>query len=427
MTPLLDKLRKIKRHRYHIPGHKGNKIIDNLYEIDFTETNDTGNLYLADGIIFESEQYYKDYFGAFECIYMTGGSTQGIKTAIFDAKPKKLLCDRNSHKALCHALAFVDCEYSFINPSIFESYQLSAQINPQAVENALQNDREIDCLYITSPNYYGIHSDIKTISQICNKYNIKLIVDEAHGCHLPSIGINSAVQNGADYAITSAHKTTDSLGQGAILTTKNQTNARKNSAIFGTSSPSYAIMASIEVGLKNVSKYNDILSDVLSLREKINANTNFRVVENNDPFRLVVNTRNTNLSGYELFDILENDYDIVAEMCDLQNVVFIISYHDDLDYLYNSFMKIPNVYKKLQFEPFKFIEPSRTLSIRQALFSDGEIIDLENALGRISKNIVCPYPPGVPLIYPGEIILQEHIEYIRKMCYNISKLEVVRT
>lgn len=425
-TPLIDTLKSLNHDRYHIPGHKGltPDVFNDCFALDFTEINETGNLYEGTGPIIESEKEVAKYFGAHECIYLTGGSSQGIMTAIFTAKPKKMLCDRNSHKALCHALAFVDCDYDFINPSINQDFCVPSKILPEDVYEKLSQDREIDTLYITSPNYYGITSDIRAISSICTEFDVTLIVDAAHGFHFGAIGLESASMQGADFAISSAHKTTESLGQGACLLVRKPSLARKNASIFGTSSPSYLIMSSIEYAVDNIHKYADFTTLATDLKSKISKNTKFSVLNSNDSCRLVVNTKNTNISGHKLAEILENEHKIVPEMADFYNVVFVLTYNDvNLDKLFLSLQKISDFCEatntpKLHINAQDY---SRKISIRQAMFSDFEHQKLSECAGKISAEMICPYPPGVPIVYPGEIILQNHIEYIENLCYNYKE------
>lgn len=428
-TPLIDALKSLKHERYHMPGHKGVRPCDfpDPFEIDVTEITPTGNLYLADGPIFESESIYREYFGAKQCIYLTGGSTQGILTAIFTVKPKKMLCDRNSHKALCHGLGLCDVEPIFIHPKINEQFDVPDVINPLDILEKLEKNPDIDAVFITSPNYYGIYSDISSISKICKQKNVKLIVDEAHGCHFPAISIKNATMCGADFAITSAHKTTDSLGQGAILLSNDEDiSIRKNASIFGTSSPSYLIMASIEIALKNINLYEKMIGKCKDLKENIQKSTKFRVLnhENLDPCRLTINTKKINITGKELHNILEKNYNIIPEMSDMFNVVFIITLRDEnLEYLLEKLIEISETLSEVDEKTYeyKIISHKRGISVREAMFSHGKDQKLCDCVGKICKQIVAPYPPGVPMIYYGEIILQEHIEYIEKMCYNEFK------
>lgn len=425
-TPLIDALKELKHDRYHMPGHKGVRPegFPDAFEIDFTEINKTGNLFLEDGPIFESETLYREYFGAKQCIYLTGGSTQGILTAIFTLKPKKMLCDRNSHKALSNALGLCNVTPIFINPEINLEYDVPDIISSVKIEEKLTENSDIDAVFITSPNYFGIYSDVEKIANVCHKKGVKLIVDEAHGCHFPSICIKNAITCGADIAITSAHKTTDCLGQGAVLLARDTNlSLRRNSSIFGTSSPSYLIMASIEMALKNTYLYKEMPQKCHKLRENIEKNTKFSVLkhENLDPCRLTINTKNVNITGDELHKILEEELSIVPEMSDLFNVVFIMTPRDEnLDYLLESLIKISEKIEKKDFKELKYeiIEPKMQITPHEAMFSEKKSAKLVESVGKISGQIVAPYPPGVPIIYPGEIILQEHIEYMRKMCYN---------
>ena len=425
-TPLIDCLNSLNHDRYHMPGHKGIRPygFPDVFKIDFTEIKQTGNLFLADGPIFDSEQLYCRYFGAKQSIYLTGGSTQGILTAIFTLKPKRMLCDRNSHKALSNALGLCDVEPIFINPDINYEYDIADVINSCNLRQKLAENTNIDAVFITSPNYYGVYSDITLLASICHESNVKLIVDEAHGCHFPAIGIKNAVMCGADISITSAHKTTDSLGQGAVLMSSDKTlNLRQNASIFGTSSPSYAIMASIEMALSNIHNYSNILEKCKEIKNNIEKFTKFSVIrhKNIDTCRLSVNTKLVDITGFELCNLLIEKYNIVPEMSDKYNVVFILTPSDQkLDYLLKCLIEISQTIMNIDAKQGKYdvFEPERAISIREAMFSDGKLLEIDKCDGKISKHIIAPYPPGVPIIYPGEIILRQHIEYITKMCYN---------
>lgn len=425
-TPLIDALEALKHDRYHMPGHKGVRPcgFPDAFEIDFTEISKTGNLFLADGPIFESETLYREYFGAKQCIYLTGGSTQGIFTAIFTLKPKKMLCDRNSHKSLANALGLCNVTPVFVYPEINEEFDVPDEISYQKIKEKLKENPDIEAVFITSPNYFGIYSDIEKIANACHEKGVPLIVDEAHGCHFPSICIKNAMMSGADIAITSAHKTTDSLGQGAVLLANDENlPLRENSSIFGTSSPSYLIMASVEMGLKNTYLYEKMPRKCLEIKEKIEKNTKFSVInhKNLDPCRLTINTKKLNITGVELHKVLEEKFGIIPEMSDYYNVVFIITPRDEkLEYLLESLEKISDSLEKTDKKSVKHekIEPKTAILPREAMFSRKIKVPLEEAKDKISAQIIAPYPPGVPIIYPGEIILQEHIENIKNMCYN---------
>lgn len=410
-----------------MPGHKGKmpENFPNPFEIDFTEISKTGNLFLADGPIHNSEKMYANYFGAKEIIYLTGGSTQGIFTAVFSAKPNKILVDRNSHKALCNALGLLDLDPEFIAPEVNEEFAIPCEICPEKLEEKLKKSPEIDVVFITSPNYYGIYSDIEKISRICHENDAVLIVDEAHGCHFNAIGIKNAISCGADIAVTSAHKTTDSLGQGAILMTNlTDLNLRKNASIFGTSSPSYLIMSSIEIALANIDKYTLFKDEVALVRNEISKSTKFRVLDllNMDCCRLVLNCNDFAKNAIEIADFLENEYNIVPEMTDFNNIVFILTPSDEklselVEVLIKISEKLEKNSRKKEFS-YKKLEYRREISIRQAMFSRYISKNICDAIGEISAEIIAPYPPGVPIVYPGEIILKSHIEYIEKVCYN---------
>lgn len=425
-TPLTDALKELDHERYHMPGHKGKKPenFPDVFQIDLTEITKTGNLFTEEGPINISEKIVAKYFGAEEVIYLTGGSTQGIMTAIFSLYAKKMIIDRNSHKSVSNALALMNIEPIFVYPTILDKFYIPNKISPCDIEELILKNPDVDGVFITSPNYYGITCDVEAISNICKKYNKPLIVDEAHGCHFEAIGVKNAIKSGANIAITSAHKTTESLGQGAVLQSDGSVlNLRKNASIFGTTSPSYPIMASIEIAINNINNYKDILNPVLKLKNNIENLTKFNVLFCEDLTRFVVNTSNINLTGFELLDVLEAEFNIVCEMADYNNVVFIITpSNTKLDYLFDILLKIDEktAYSNEKSTDFNYIKPIRKISVRDALFNKGRKLLLKDAVGKISKEIISPYPPGVPIIYPGEIILNNHIEFLKKTCYNIN-------
>ncbi|MEG0440969.1 MAG: aminotransferase class V-fold PLP-dependent enzyme, partial [Oscillospiraceae bacterium] len=242
-TPLYDALRAFAAQnptRFHMPGHKG-RGEGNL--LDFTELPPTGDLYGGGDVIAEAEALWAAAWKMPHCQFLTGGSTQGLQTAFFAAchPGEEVLLDRASHRAVHNALALLDLHPHYL------MRDGETPILPSDVENFLKTHEKVKTVCITSPTYYGVLSDIPEIAHVVHSHGGVLLVDAAHGAHLPFLGANPFL--GADLVVTSAHKTLPALGQSALIFSSERFTVealRKAAAITGTSSPSYLIMASLD-------------------------------------------------------------------------------------------------------------------------------------------------------------------------------------
>ena len=244
-TPIYSQLLKHKLLDYspfHTPGHKNNFFPKNLFELDFTELPDTDALYEAEGIILETEKNLAKLFSAKRSIISSGGCTLAIQTMLRLAsqRGKKILFARNIHRSAVNACALLGIIPKWILPKS-ENGLFTGRISPQDVEKEFLNDNEISALYVTSPDYYGELTDIKTLSEICRKYNKLLLVDNAHGSHLAFLKENQHPINlGADMSACSLHKTMPVLTGGAVLNIGNSEfaeNAKNAMSLFGSTSP----------------------------------------------------------------------------------------------------------------------------------------------------------------------------------------------
>lgn len=434
--------------RFHMPGHAGRVPpypFHNWYGIDYTEIYNTGNLYEGSKPISYAEQAAAEYFGCPECLLVTGGSTQGICAALMVAVPVggHLLVDRNCHRSVIHGMALLDLTPHYLLPENLEPFGISGQLNPALVEQELIQHPEIHALFVTSPNYYGVCLNLSALAHICHRHHKILIVDQAHGAHFPAIGLPDAVEEGADLAIVSAHKTLPCLGQSAFLLSSGRFSPdllRHALSVFGTSSPSYLIMASMDQTVHwllstHGEAYRETAKRAIKLRQNILSFTDYSVLlpENCghlDSCRLTVCCAGRNITGITLSHILYERFHISCEMADHRNIVCILtSSHTqtDLDMLLHALSQIhtkPNLQTPLSAP--KFLPPQR-ISVRQAFFATTEKRTPEQALGCICARPVTPYPPGVPVICPGEEITRPQIEFLQKSCYNFGKeIDVVR-
>ena len=447
-TPLYSALiREAARKtiRMHMPGHKGKTPVnfdaEKIFEIDFTELPNTGNLYLGIPPISDAESLMAQVAGAKECYYLTGGSTQGVMTAISTVCPLggTIITDRGNHRSVWSIMAHLDLVPEYLYADRIEPYGITAPITVDEIEAALKKAPHASAVIITSPTFYGIISDIKSISSVCKNYGVPLIVDEAHGAHLPFLGYQSAVSLGATLALTSTHKTLPSFTAGALLFSDGSydpRDIRRKSALFGTSSPSYTVMASIDTARAYLEGeggilYKEIVEQVNKMRREINSRGVFRAMTEEDdydldPARLTINTALGGITGYQAEKILDLEYNIVCEMADERNIVMIITSSDtkdELKHINEAIIKmeksaVSNVHIPTSMD---FPLPVIKLTPREAAYMDKEYLVLKDAVGRIAGEHLSPYPPGIPIVASGEEIGVEHLKYLEYKCYNIDR------
>lgn len=415
-TPLFDALSAFADTgpvRFHMPGHKGKGLPgwEKFFSVDFTELPPTGNLYEPGGAIGRAEELWAAAFGMRECLLLTCGSTQGIHSALTVACPVggTVLVDRNCHRSVYHTMALLDLTPVYL-----------MEKTTAAVEAALSRDAKIETVCITSPDYYGRLYDVTGISEVCHRYDARLIVDGAHGAHLPFLGIDH--YRGADLVVCSAHKTLPALGQAALLFSGGAFSGealRRAASIHGTSSPSYPIMASMDLARawmesqEGKNRYRTACSRVEGLRRRFPALREKRL----DPGRLTLRVKD----GFDLERRLQQK-NIWPEMADSGHVVFIVTGADDeadLDRLENALEELDpeGAEEAYPLPP----APEVALRPRQALFAQGMELPLDQCVGMISGEQIAPYPPGVPVIAPGEVISKKHLAYLEKIGYNMGR------
>ena len=436
-TPLYDALRQYADSgplRFHMPGHKG--IIYQpsdlrwMAPIDVTELPGTGNLY-EPGEPFDSAQaLWAELFGFDQCQFLTGGSTMGVHTglALCASPGGKVLMDRNCHRSAFNALALLDLEPVYLERPWLGDENLIGPVSPGDVEKALEEHPEVKTVCITSPTYAGVLSNIGAIAQIVHARGGKLFVDGAHGAHLPFLGL--APFWGADAVAVSAHKTLPAMGQSALLFVNGMDPdlVRRTASIFGTSSPSYPMMASLDVVRDwmvrwGAEKYQRAAVQVAQLRQRFPSLTDkpYRGFSL-DPTRFVLKVKD----GPAFVQALEK-HGYVPEMEDGGHVVFICTCQDTgkaIPYLASRLEELRDMMGGCPPIPPPPI-PERVLPPRQALFAPSRAWPLEDCEGEVSACQIAPYPPGVPVVAPGERISKKELAYLRKIGYNM--LSEVRT
>ena len=412
-TPLYDALTAFADTdplRMHMPGHKGKGLPgwEQLVRVDFTELPPTGNLYEAGGAIEEAEKLWAKAAHMSECLMLTCGSTQGIHSALTLACPvgSTLLVDRNCHRSVYYTMALLDLTPEYL-----------MEKTPQGVENFLQTKPKIETVCITSPDYYGKLYDITGISEVCHRFGAKLVVDGAHGAHLAFLGIDH--YSGADLVVCSAHKTLPALGQAALLFSGGAyagEDLRRAASIHGTSSPSYPILTSMDLARawmeseNGKSRYQMACQWVAQMRKKFPALNG----DNLDPGRLTLRVKD----GYRVERQLQ-EQGIWPEMADRGHVVFIVTGADNMEDLDRLEQALDGLdLEKDEMEYPMPPAPEIVLRPRQALFSAVQMLPLEACEGQVSACQIAPYPPGVPVVAPGEVISKKHLAYLREIGYN---------
>ena len=440
--PLYDRLTehiKLGRSSFHTPGHKGNFFTPELIKLDLTELPDTDALFEASGVILRCERAAARLFGAERSLISAGGCTLAIQAMLRIASLRggRLLLARNSHRSAVNAAALLGIEPVWIMPEGGKSY--TGRITPEAVEQAFDEHPDITACYITSPSYYGELCDVKGIAGVCHSHGALLLVDNAHGSHLAFMKENvHPLALGADMTACSLHKTLPVLTGGALLNISSGTLAecaKSAMSLFGSTSPSYMIMASIDKCIsymfsEGAAAYRKCEDDVGELK-KLAAGLGIPQPEGHcDPLRLTLNTASRGISGERAqLDFFEK-MNIDCEFCDGENAVMIFTpFNTERDILrvreaiseLGKLREISEINGRNEVPPEL---PEKVLSLREAVLSIPEMISVADAAGRIAADTVCPCPPGVPLIMPGELIDEKIREALADN--NIHKLMVCR-
>ena len=451
---LYEKLKTYNRsdvYPFHMPGHKRNPRSlpeDFPVGMDITEITGFDDLHEAEGVILEAEENAAALYGSEKCKFLVGGSTSGILAAILGVTERgdTILMGRNCHKSVYSAVFLNDLHPLYLSPEDGEKLGIKAQISPADVENALKHNRAIKCVVIVSPSYEGITSDVKAIADCCHAYGVPLMVDAAHGAHL---GMNphfpeSAVKSGADIVVMSLHKTLPALTGTALLHMQgNRISCKKilkSLARVMTSSPSYVFMANMDYLVRDLRKngeayfaaYKNHL-EAFYARTKLEK-LSFLRGEHVDPGKITILTQGTSLTGKALHSILRDRFQLELEMASPTFAIAMTSYADT----WEGFLRLSEALIRIDGEIEKrdntdviyyLPEPKAVLSLREAEEKAEDMgtdqVALQAAEGEVSAVFAYIYPPGTPILAPGEVITRDVIDVV-KSCEN-SLLRVLGT
>lgn len=441
-TPIADFLRAYSsedRKRFHMPGHKGHG--DAMRALDITEVDGADSLYSADGIIKESERIASEIFGA-KSFYSTEGSSLAIRAMLylatlrFDKKSKKptILAGRNAHKVFISAAAMLDFEVEWISGE-GASY-LSCPITSAEVALALDSlDTLPVAVYLTSPDYLGNMLDISAIAEVCHERGVLLLVDNAHGSYLKFLkDSRHPIDLGADMCTDSAHKTLPALTGSAYLHISRSLPdvyarcAKDALALFGSTSPSYLILASLdELNATLASTFKDELSALICKLDGLKGEllTHGYTLAGDEPMKITISAKSYGYTGYELAAELAGAR-IIPEFYDNDFLVLMptpSNTDEELSALSDALLAIPQRCE-IKITAPALHTPERVCSIREAMLSPSEVVDLHLAVGRTLAVATVACPPAVPIAVPGEIIDEDTVRVFEY--YKTEKLTVIK-
>lgn len=462
-TPLFDAMVALAESRkvsFHTPGHKSGKGISTrfrkfvgpkIFSIDLTTLDEVDSLQKPRGVIKESQELAARAYGADRSFFLLNGTTSGNHAMMLaTCHPlDQVLIARNAHKSVLAGLIFSGARPIFFTPAVDKNLKIPLNVTTADTCAAIDANPAAKALILTSPNYYGITADLQEIIPYAHAKGCMVLVDEAHGPHLPfhpRLPI-SAMEAGADLSVQSTHKIIGGMTQASMLHAKGE---RIDMAALATAlrfiqstSPSYILMASLDLArMQMATEGKKLLEKTIKLAEEARRKINripglfcfdHETLKNRHPAekgdfdvtKLTISVRDLGLSGYQASRILNNGYHIQVEMADPLNILVIVSIgdrRDDLNRLVEALRDISKEYHgtrppeilsaEIGLPPFG--KPTG-ITPREAYFKEHEPVPLEEACGAVCTEIVTVYPPGIPLLIPGEIITTEVIDYIRKM------------
>ena len=441
-TPIMDAVNKyINRNsvRMHMPGHKGNfkGIFSEISSYDLTEITGLDSLYECDDCILRCEEEYSKIYGTKRSIISASGSTLCIQTmlALVSQRGGKIIAGRNIHISAVNAMGLLGLEPIWIYPKQKSGTGIPGIISPDDVEKALNENSDVAAVYITTPDYFGVLSDVKTISQICHLYNVPLLIDNAHGAGLKFLPTSlHPMDLGADMCCDSLHKTMPVFTGGAILHINNDDfikNAKQAMSLFGTTSPSYLIMESIDMALDYI-KSGKAMEDFFFIKkqtEKLNClakKHGFEVPTGIlDPAKFAFCFGSKGYTKAEFYEILTK-YNIEPEYMSDNYCVFMptgFNKPSDFQAIKKLILETPAIREEATVN-FLFEKGESAMSLRKALLSPKINIPLEEAEGKIAAETKSKCPPGIPLIIPGEKITKKIKKILNS--YGIFNINVVQ-
>lgn len=450
-TPLfnaLEKFNKLKKISYHVPGHKnghvflerGNEIYHSLLSIDATELTGLDDLHAPEGPILEAEMLLADLYHVKKSYFLVNGSTVGNLAMILATCTvgDTVIVQRNCHKSILHGLMLANVKPVFVTPGCEGKWGIASGIDAEVVSNALTLYPETKAIILTYPNYYGLAGDLSKIAAMAHEKNIPLLVDEAHGAHfiLGNSFPKSALSFGADIVVQSAHKTLPAMTMGSYMHVNSSLIDPQKVEFYlqmlQSSSPSYPIMGSLDLARAYLASYTEkdqqlLMNKISQFKQDLAAINEIELLEpsaeyNKDPLKITIQSKR-GISGFELQSLLE-EKGIYTELADARNVLFVLPLlKKDTDYPFHQTVHlIANAVKGQIGNHIDVINYKKSNEITALSISYAEMkqtitkqVPFHEAIGKISSEMVIPYPPGIPLIMAGELITEEKINSLMNL------------
>lgn len=448
-TPLHEALEKHRSERmahFDVPGHKGGRgnkelkyfLGEETLKLDVNSMKPLDNLCHPVSVIKEAQELAAQAFGASEAFFIVNGTTAAVQAMIMSTckAGEKIIMPRNVHRSAINALVVCGAVPVYVNPGINKQLGIPLGMSVRDVEQAIMDNPDAKAVMVNNPTYYGICSDLKSIVTLAHSKGMRVLVDEAHGTHFyfgENMPIN-AMRAGADMAAVSMHKTGGSLTQSSLLLCGENVNTdyvRQVINLTQTTSGSYLLMSSLDIARKNLSlngkeMFRKTVDFAEYAREEINKLGGYyafaQELENQDtvyafdPTKLSIHTRDIGLAGIEVYDLLRDDYGIQIEFGDIGNILAIISSGDrnlEIERLISALSEIKRLYSKDATGMFdhEYINPKVVMPPQKAFYSSKRTVPIMASAGEICAEFVMCYPPGIPILAPGEAITEEILNY----------------
>lgn len=449
-APIYEALMRYKKARvvpFDVPGHKqgrGNPMLkeflgEQCLSVDVNSMKPLDNLCHPVSVIKEAEKLAADAFNAKHAFFMVNGTTSAVQAMVMSVckKDEKIIMPRNVHRSAINALIISGAIPVYINPGVNKKLGIPLGMSVEEVKRAIIENPDAKAVLVNNPTYYGICSNLKEITKIAHEHSMYVLVDEAHGTHF-YFGDNmpiSATEAGADLAAVSMHKTGGSLTQSSFLLLNcdlNQGYVRQIINLTQTTSGSYLLMSSLDLARRDLVLHGkEIFCKVKKMaeyaREEINKIGGYyafseELIDGDEVFdfdrtKLSIFTRDTGLAGIEVYDLLRDEYGIQIEFGDIANILAIISVGDrelTIERLISALSEIKRLHSKDKAGMFdhEYINPEVVLTPQEAFYSSKRSMPMEESDGKICAEFVMCYPPGIPILAPGEKITREILDYI---------------
>lgn len=452
LTPLATALQEYKKSRivsFDVPGHKQGKghkaLVDYFGEacvsIDCNSMKALDNLMHPVSVIKEAEELAAQAFSAAHAFFMVGGTSSAVQAMVMSCcnEGDKIIMPRNVHRSAINALILCGAVPVYVDPDTNADLGIPLAMKPEDVERAIAENPDAKAVLVNNPTYYGICTDLKKIAAVAHAHGLLVLADEAHGTHF-YFGENlplPAMVAGADMAAVSVHKTGGSLTQSSLLLLGENIDHNKVRAVINltqTTSASYLLMSSLDIARHNLALHGaDIFKKVVNLanyaRREINSLGGYYAFSEEicngtscfafDTTKLSIHTRKIGLAGIEVYDLLRDEYDIQTEFGDIANMLAILSVGDRAMEIERLIAALAEIKRRFSREAVgmlsnEYIKPQLCMSPRQAFYSDKPklsrpLAECENYI--CAESVMC-YPPGIPILAPGELISKEALEYI---------------